>query len=514
MNIFKEITQSYTYNGVVSLKALEDDIVTLENQIDSYNATLHEIQMRGKKSLPLVEKIRDAKIRLSLLKVVYRRESDKTTPDDVIINMLGLSAKDAKEIESPGTAADKKEPIPQNFEKSEIEIVDDNEESDVVEGEKITDEDTVVESAEYEIDETKNDVTIETETDKDVSASIKNEETNEISTEAIEEPIKKDDEYPTINHNEDKPAEHKFVKPEMVVDDESGVITITKTPESQTEYFIPKNEKNKEEDKNTVEMEKFKVSDDVYDLTKATDEELAEFCTTLKSDDEIKVMDVEKVITGENETPVNDCPPPTIDDYLEPIGEKETIMNTVSNMGNESGIIMEEKMDESDKDGIYTQETYDENGEPGTVKLDNDMGVDLDIYSPFYKENNEFYATFDLSDYTNMVNTNSVIGYYNNMKKTLEIVFTDIMDYSIFVKLSKELEENPRFFRRLLKKRKSIFMYVHEKIGYKTKTYCYEFTRCRLKETDDTEYLSKNTSNENITHTCKAVFKYKRMKFR
>ena len=72
MNIFEELAESYTYNGVVSLKALDDDIVTLENQIDSYNATLRELQLRGKKVTPLVAKIRDAKIRLSLLKAVYK----------------------------------------------------------------------------------------------------------------------------------------------------------------------------------------------------------------------------------------------------------------------------------------------------------------------------------------------------------------------------------------------------------------------------------------------------------
>ena len=70
MNIFEEIAESYTYNGAISIKALEDDIVTLENQLDSYNATLRELQLRGKKPGMLIEKIRDAKMRLSLLRAV------------------------------------------------------------------------------------------------------------------------------------------------------------------------------------------------------------------------------------------------------------------------------------------------------------------------------------------------------------------------------------------------------------------------------------------------------------
>ena len=105
MNIFEEIAESYTYNGAISIKALEDDIVTLENQLDSYNATLRELQLRGKKPGMLIEKIRDAKMRLSLLRAVLRREKDKASPDDIIKNMLGISANEAKETTSPETAA-------------------------------------------------------------------------------------------------------------------------------------------------------------------------------------------------------------------------------------------------------------------------------------------------------------------------------------------------------------------------------------------------------------------------
>ena len=34
MGIFDELAESYTYNGAVSIKAIEDDIVILENQLD------------------------------------------------------------------------------------------------------------------------------------------------------------------------------------------------------------------------------------------------------------------------------------------------------------------------------------------------------------------------------------------------------------------------------------------------------------------------------------------------
>jgi hypothetical protein len=205
MNIFEEIAESYTYNGVVSMKALEDDIVTLENQLDSYNATLNELKIRGKKTGILVGKIRECKMRLSLLKSVLKREKDKASPDDIIKNVLEVSAKHANETESPETAANNRPPVPQNFEKAEIEAIDDNE--------------------------------------------------NSVA----------------------------------------------------------------------VEMEKFKVSDEVYDLTKATEEELDEFYATLTSDDTVFVLKDDETVEAENVAPVTDCPPLTIDDYFEPVNENESV---------------------------------------------------------------------------------------------------------------------------------------------------------------------------------------------
>ena len=121
MSIFDEIIESYTFNGSVSLKALEDDIGTLENQIDSYNAVMAEIITRHKNPTPLREKIREAKIKLSLLQAVYKRVSKSTTADDVITDALGISAKNANEMESPETMASSKKPAEQNFEKAETE---------------------------------------------------------------------------------------------------------------------------------------------------------------------------------------------------------------------------------------------------------------------------------------------------------------------------------------------------------------------------------------------------------
>jgi hypothetical protein len=72
-------------------------------------------------------------------------------------------------------------------------------------------------------------------------------------------------------------------------------------------------------------MEKFKVSNEVYDLTKATKEEIDEFYATLTSDDTVFVLKDGETVEAENETPTTDCPPPTIDDYFEPVNENESV---------------------------------------------------------------------------------------------------------------------------------------------------------------------------------------------
>ena len=522
MNIFEEIGQSYTYNGSVSLKALEDDIVTLENQIDSYNATLREIQMRGKKSLPLVEKIRDAKIRLSLLKAVYRRESDKATPDDVIMNMLGLSAKNAKETESPGTAADKKEPVQQNFEKAEIEIVDDDKDSNAVEGDMIADKEIVVENDGPE-KETKDDVTIETDNQEDALPNAQLETITETDYKVVEEVVKKENEHQSVNKEDDTMPEHNVVKPEISFDKESGIVTIGKTPESHCEYFIPKDEKNKEEDKKTVEMEKFKVSDNVYDLTKASIEEFAEFYTILKSDDEIKVVNDDEVVGAENEVPTIDCPPPTIDDYLEPVENEEIIMNINDEYMEHKSVEYVNEVSENaeNKAAEYSKEpeiqevkatVTENNGEPEEDSFE--------VFEPFSDEKTSLVASLCLTDVTDLVNTMRVYGTMNPEKKLLNIRFVDIRDYEVFVKLLKEREEERHcIFKRFGKKRRSIFMYVTASVGDSTQNYKYEFTNCRITEVVDSEYASKMSMEGSYIpfedcsyHNCGVTFKYKKLK--
>ena len=463
MNIFEEIAESYTYNGVVSLKALDDDIVTLENQIDSYNATLREIQLRGKKSTPLVQKIRDAKIRLSLLKAVYKKESDRNTSDDIILGMLGISANNAKEVELPKTAAEGKEPLVQDFEESDVEVVEEIvEDTEAVVGEEENTEDVVTE--EDKVTETPADDLICEEESEDFQVV----ETNEPESE---------NKIYRLGH-------------EIDINEDTGDIIIEQpsTP-SHTEYFIPKKE------------------EEVDNITYPGELE-GNMAEAISVDEDVKLL------TDKSKECDYECPPPPgLDDYFEPTGEFDASFYN-SEYDNEVDAVQCQEEDEIDDSKNVV--TYEDNSEMNEVSVElsdpQDIAYDFQAYDAFPDEPiSEIYSSFDLSSYTDMVNTDSVVGAFDNKRKILEVTFHDIRDYSIFVKLMKQ--KRPGLFS-FLEKPKSIFMDVHERHGDEEKIYHYEFTNCKLKNLLDSRYSPKSetVTTETVSHECTAVFKYKKLK--
>lgn len=470
MNIFEELAESYTYNGVVSLKALDDDIVTLENQIDSYNATLREIQLRGKKpAAQLVSKIRDAKIRLSLLKAVYKKESDKNVSNDVILGMLGVSANNAKEVETPETAVAHKEPKLQNFESSELELPQPEvvEEVESVDNEKVDDEEVIVETVEAE------EVTSEPE----------------LGIEDITEP-----------------------EAELVSSDDNPIEDIVEevAPETQEEV--------KDE-----EAKAFKIDHiDLYDR--------AIIVKDLNSREE----NVVKEILGAPAVPesemedgaVESVPPPTIDDYQEPLDNVgpeftldeetgEVILNRDTFDGETDYFIPEREKNEVQKQDNDSVECEQETVKDDVVVSEFDEPLnDSPAPDAFYKPEIDIHVSFDLSEYTNMVNTNTITGSFNPDKKTLEILIKDVRDYEVFLELLRENNEKKGFFKRLGKKPRSIFMYVHEKINETVKEHVYEFTDCHVVSIYDTYYQAGNLSSsyDSDSHECGATFKYKKLK--
>jgi hypothetical protein len=176
-----------------------------------------------------------------------------------------------------------------------------------------------------------------------------------------------------------------------------------------------------------------------------------------------------------------------------------------------------EPCDESVIDESKNVVTYEDNSQMNEVSVEisdpQDIAYDFPAYDAFSNDEpiSEIYSSFDLSPYTDMVNTDTVAGAFDNKRKILEVTFHDIRDYSIFVKLIKQ--KRPSLFS-FLEKPKSIFMDVHERHGDEEKIYHYEFANCRLKYLLDSRYLPKSetVTTETEKHECTAVFKYKKLK--
>ena len=564
MNIFEELAESYTYNGVVSLKALEDDIVTLENQIDSFNATLKEIQLRGKKPAPLIGKIRDAKIRLSLLKAVYKRESDKATPDDVILNMLGVSANNAKEVPEINTAADGREPKPQNFESTEIEqAVDEslNTGVKIAETDKVIDNEAVIteeDDTEMQVatlqDDVNEEITISdtgllNEEIGEVYAAVKSEgtvmssepdlmiqpnpeqeekEAESINSEVVfeEAGIKNiepaqnlvETEAETVNVEETAPEnESKPIDSEQVsTEDAVKVVSIENTPE-ETGIISPTNIDGCEESQISVQDE-VPVDNETDESIISTDKFDVEADCFVSEGEKIEeaTENNEKSIENEDEHTENIeiIPAPTLDDYMEPESGPSYEEVTYDKDGVVYNYEDEPELPEIETGNIRNAITHDIPGEVVISEDDARVYKDVPAYDAFFEAESKIYASFDLSSYTDMINTDSVKGMYSSKPKTIEVTFTDMRDYDIFLKLSNERLENECFLKRLFKKPKSIFMVVYEKIGDERRQHRFEFTGCRVVDTMDTEHTSLRDSvyYGNNKHECYARFKYKKLK--
>ena len=326
MNILEEIAGSYTYNGSVSLMALEDDIETIENQIESDNITLREVRLRNMNDAPLVARIRENKIRLSLLKAVYKKESEKDTADNGMSDILGVSANNANEVEPPETAADKKEPVPQDFEKAEAEPEEKESESEI-------------EEVEVQEDNEPNDVEDGYEEMNDPTA-----------TESVEE----------------------------VVEDET--------------------------DRDTF------FNDYEYD----------------------DVLNAGDAVVSVDEVPLNDVPPPTIEDYSEPVNDMSVPVYERNNDDVDKSVI-----DVPDDD--FFLEDFETFQDPQT-RLDTYVN-----FSPFLGVSAASYASF----------------FVDYKRRTLDIRLERPDDFLVFSELMKKMESDRGIINRFVKKQGSIFIITH-----------------------------------------------------
>lgn len=471
MNILQELAESYKYNGSVSLKAIEDDIVTLQNQIDSYNATLKEVNLRHKNSAPLVAKIREAKIKLTLLKTLLKKETEKGVSNDVIMDMLGVSGKEAKEVETPETAAANKKPKAQNFESSELGyeekvdyVVDNLSTVPIMENvaREITDQGKLY-SVAPEITNAGIIYNVQTEITKEDKETVVDEvkpENTEVSDNKIVTGEAVDDDEtvppPTIDDYEE-PVDSQT--PKVTIDMETGEVVLnTDCFTNPTDYNIPFNPCYE------------------CDLTSCPSHPDSEFVTRI-------------------------CPEPVI----KPL-EKEIVCEKYATMATS-----EEQPEETKTAVCDDVELAD------CLAPEDDKVVDVEypaVTDMFYESETSIYASYDLHEVTNMVNTNSVAGLWDFRKKTLDIFFEDTRDYEIFASLLKEYNESRLSFTKFLKKPKSIFMTVHQKYGDVVKRYNYEFVGCRVKSFEDGMFLSQRDADRAtiFRHDCKVSFKYKRLK--
>ena len=499
MNIFEEIAERYTYNGVVSLKALDDDIVTLENQIDSWLATLNELRLRGKKSSTIVEKIRDGKIRLSLLRAVYKRESDKTAPDDVIAGMLGISAKNANEVEAPGTAADNKEPVKQNFEKAEIEVVDEDKPEPISVGEDKTSKSAVP-----------NSVTIETLSKNDDKVVIKNQIWEDPKPEPVPEvPFKIYEDSVSVKNEKEQEEEVMGYPMEEMPKMSEGTIVGPDKPENE-DTKVAKNVADA-----SKEVEPVKVEDTSKDASESVTVTVGNY-TEAATDPECVSRYNLSGFTEESgfftrfkvEKDNGDSTGPVLKNAPE------------TSQKNLSVVTEDEHQEAENNDKIV--EPHNENFSVDTrvTTNDSDFEMDFDVYEPFSKEEARIVESADLFNVTDMANTMYVYTRADFKKRLLQVRFVDIRDYGVFVELLKQREEERcNFLKRLLKKPQSIFIHVTTVINGKEKTYKYEFTDCKLADAFDDEYASKAyidsisdpyTCNTNC-HNCGVTFKYKKL---
>ena len=258
---------------------------------------------------------------------------------------------------------------------------------------------------------------------------------------------------------------------------------------------------------------KYKVGDDTHDLRSASNNELLDFKNSLTDTDKLYVK------TPPKEMVQND----TVSSVLESQKEaKEFIqdMKIEKETNYNPQVIDTKEIEEHALPDIPSpiMEDYIEPIEDDVIVDDYDVieNIDLEpVTETFVEEVCRMSVSVDLSRYTNMVNTATIIPSYDTEKKILELNFNDLRDYSHFLFFMNELKEKKcRLFKRA-KKHRSIFMTVTREIGDVKEKHTFEFTDCKLIWLQDSSYTPSYTNSiwadNDKTHYFLAKFKYKKL---
>lgn len=468
---YSNFYNEYDQNGRPDIKGIETEINICREQLEDDRYFVEECLSRGQRPKPaILNRIEHNTKQLGklegLLKKEIKREKEGKITDETIIDAFGISAKEAMETKTPETAAMDKQPKPQNFKSARLEKKQ----------EKPVNEDEVVE--------------------------------NEIIIKKINDP------QPTLEDYQE-PLDNVIEEESFYVEDD--LIPISPIPEDNPEYYSTAfNNQEKETE------QQISVSDNTRDLKPADNKVVScERASVKETKASMAEKGIQETVSTEFETLNNDSSQKEIVDNEKSDETKEFIQiepenNTKIHIVDGQVVLNKNSFEEPTE---YWIPGVDEKVQQNDIKIPifsgittNSIVTDFEIYKPYPPLTREVYASFDLSEYTNMINTDSVVGEFDNKKKILSIRFYDPRDYSIFYKLLKE--KKPRIFN-FLEKPKSIFMDIYTKYNEEELIFHYEFTGCRLRDLIDSGYVRKEDDRfDKFSHRCELLFKYKKLKLK
>lgn len=513
MDNFKELIENYTYNGALSLKAIEDDIVMIENQIDSWNTAL-KFSRTNSNTTPLITRIRDAKKQVSRLKELKKRARQDIVPNiEAIDDMLSISANSAKEEGKITTAADGKKPLKQNFNSSIYETFIDKEDTKASQSEEVHNiPDIALISNISEMDN--NLKYVRKEESKDVNYSFPTAEeikpdkkikavSNENKKEHEEISIAKIESEKNMGMNRKIKIENESYDPRgMSIGNFTNIIDINLNKNKAITIPHINSETDKEITEETLNTLS-ETSSNTPHIEEIEENNKTNFAILkeMEKNDEIKVNEgkfLSNEFKPQKETVTDDdkfffyMP-----DYREVHRWKYEEVEKSEDEFSESPIVSQEEWSKDNKlENIALSSHKEKNCEesPVSCKAFPEEQPKLTTFL-YMQEMGGYYVPL----------SSSLYKLINFKEKTLRLSFKDIEDYNFFVAILNEWETSKN--RWFGKKHRNIFMDIVIDKGTIKNTFCFEFKNCRIKDLEDSTYI-----NPDDQHYWALTFRYKKLK--
>jgi hypothetical protein len=185
----------------------------------------------------------------------------------------------------------------------------------------------------------------------------------------------------------------------------------------------------------------------------------------------------------------NGVTPVSIDDYVE------------------TNVVVGEEDDSYDTEALNM--FADEEQEVVDTEIDEARSSD---FKEHLKSIKRIYTTFYFNGLTGKETTEHVSAYYDIKKRIFDMTIERVTDYDFCVEALTEVNQN--WFKRLLKKPRTIFMNVHKIGDDKEIVYHFEFSGCRIIDVGDSIYTARTGDGWDYDdlHECHLRFKYKKLK--